>query len=110
MKYSTWIIFFSLVNCVSIFSGIPTGAKKAVIVVTTLGLLFVAIVLRAVEKKQREKLEKKKSEVKEIIQPQALDDVVEVIAEDVQEQVEEELEEMVAARPASSYEHETESY
>ena len=93
MKYSTWIILLSILNVITVFSGLPTGAKKIIIVITTLAFLFLAFVLRAIEKKQQAKIDLRKREIEEVMSPE-MDEVVEAVAEDVHDQVEEEIQEL----------------
>ena len=93
MKYSTWIIVLSIANLVTIFSGFPTGTKKGIIVAVTLILIFIGLILRAIEKKQEARIKQKK-QVLEQNYDQSLDQVAKAIAEDIHEQVEEEIEEI----------------
>ena len=106
MKYSTWIIVVSIVNVITLFSGFPTGTKKGIVVVTSLILIFIGLILRAVEKKQAERIKQKKQALEQAYD-HSLDQVAEAIAEDIHEQVEEEIEELTHQEPITHHDQET---
>lgn len=106
MKYSTWIIVVSIVNVITLFSGLPTSTKKGVIVVTALILIFIGLILRAIEKKQAERIKQKKQALEQTYD-HSLDQVAEAIAEDIHEQVEEEIEELTHQEPITHHDQET---
>lgn len=108
MKYSTWIIVVSMVNVITLFSGFPTGTKKGIIVVTTLILIFIGLILRAVEKKQADRIKQKKQVIEQAYS-HSLDQVAEALAEDIHEQVEEEIDEITHQEIITSHDQEINS-
>ncbi len=93
MNYSTWIIVLSIVNVIAIYSGFPMGTKKAIIVVTTLGLLFIGFIFRAVEQRQRKKILERKQAIKNAYRP-SIDQVAEEVAHDIHARVEDEIDQL----------------
>ena len=106
MNYSTWIIILSTANAITIFSGFPTGTKKVIILVTTACLLFIGFILRAVEKKKRERIEYKKQLVEASFDT-TMDQVATAVAKDVHTQVEEEIEEITHHENIQHHDQET---
>lgn len=93
MNYSTWIIVLATINIITLFSGFPTGTKKGIIVATTLCLLFIGFIFRAIEQRQRRKILEKKQALTRAYNP-IIEQVAREVAEDVQEQVEEEIDQI----------------
>jgi hypothetical protein len=106
MKYSTWIMALSTINIVTLFSGFPTGTKKIIIVLATAGIIFIGLILRAIEKKQQARIEQKKRAVVQTY-PESLSAVAQAVAEDVHEQVIEDIAEIIHKETTSHYDKET---
>lgn len=102
MNYSTWIIVLSLANVIAIYSGFPMGTKKAIIIATTLGLLFIGFIFRAIEQRQRKKLLEKKQAIKNAYSP-SIDQVAREVAHDIHERVESEIDQL--SHQDQSYNH-----
>jgi cell division protein FtsW (lipid II flippase) len=90
MKYGTALIVIAVVNLITIFSGIPTGWKKVLIILTTLCLVALGIMLRAIAKTRAERIRKQAEHV-ESLTSQDLQEITEEIVHDVTEHVEEEI-------------------
>lgn len=56
MNYGNWIIAIGIINIFTIFSGLPTGTKKLVFVVTTLALILIGMIVRAIAKRKKQKV------------------------------------------------------
>lgn len=93
MNYSTWIIVLSLANVVALYSGFPMGTKRAIVIVTTLGLLFIGFIFRAIEQRQRKKILEKKQAIKNAYSP-TIDQVAKEVAHDIHERVEDEIDQL----------------
>jgi flagellar biosynthesis/type III secretory pathway M-ring protein FliF/YscJ len=90
MKYGTVLIVIAMVNLITIFSGLPTGWKKVLIILTTLCLVAMGIMLRAVAKTRAERIRKQAEQV-EKMSSQDLQEITQEIVNDVTEHVEEEI-------------------
>lgn len=90
MNYSTWIIVLSLANVIAIYSGFPMGTKKAIIIATTLGLLFIGFIFRAIEQRQRKRLLEKRQAIKNAYSP-SIDQAARGVDHDIHDQVESEI-------------------
>lgn len=106
MNYSTWIIILSGANAITIFSGLPTGTKKIIILITTALLLFIGFVLRAIEKKKRERIEHKKQLIESSLDT-TIDQVATEVAKDVHARVSEELDEITHHEANKHHDQET---
>lgn len=93
MKYSTTLIVLSLVNFIVIFSGFPTSWKKFLITITSILILLIGWILRALAIKKQARAEKKASEINQQFS-EPIKEIVEELAEDVTEQVEHEIEKL----------------
>lgn len=56
MNYGNWIIAIGIINFLTTFSGLPTGTKKLVFVLTTLALIFIGMVVRAIANRKKQKI------------------------------------------------------
>lgn len=99
MNYGTWIISLAIINVVTAFSGLPTGTKKAVFVLTSLVLLAIGLILRAIEKRRAERIREKKEQVEELSREE-IGEIADSVAHDVHESVEEDIESMTSAGTA----------
>lgn len=109
MNYSTWIIVLSVINSITIFSGFPTATKKGIIVATTLVLIVIGLILRAIEKKQAARIKQKKQVIEHAYE-QSLDQVAHAIAEDIHDQVTEEIDEITHQEIITHHDQETLSH
>lgn len=98
MNYSTWIIGLSVINTITVFSGLPTGGKRLVIVITTLALLFIGFILRAVEKKKKDRMEYQKEVLKKTLDTN-IDQVAEELAQNIHQRIEQEIDEITHHEP-----------
>lgn len=69
------------------------GTKKVIIIVTTLGLLFIGFIFRAIEQRQRRKILERKQAIKYAYSP-TIDQVAEEVAHDIHARVESEIDEL----------------
>ncbi len=93
MNYSTWIILLASINVITIFSGFPMGTKKVLIIITTLCLLMVGFIFRAIEKRQRKRILEKKQAMTRAYDS-GIDAVAKEVARDVHEQVVQEIDQL----------------
>ena len=91
---------------VTVFSGLPTGTKKVIIVLTTALLVFIGFVLRAIEKKKQERIEQKKQLVEQNLDG-ALDQVASAVAHDIHTKVEAEINEITHHETIKHHDQET---
>jgi glucose-6-phosphate-specific signal transduction histidine kinase len=66
------------------------GTKKAIVIVTTLGLLFIGFIFRAIEKRQRKRILERKQSISRDYKS-GIDAVAEEVAHDIHNQVEHEI-------------------
>lgn len=102
MNYSNWIIGLGIINLVTIFSGFPTGSKKIIIIISTLILVFIGLVLRAIAKKKQARIKKEKQTIEETFEP-IIDQVITEAVTDAELQVEEELAEITHTDSQRNY-------
>ena len=93
MKYGISIIILALVNVLTIYSGIPTGSKKGIIIITTLCLLAIGWMLHTIEQKRGRRVKDKKNEIETMMAPE-IAEVESQIAHDVVDHVEHEIDMM----------------
>ncbi len=98
MNYGTWIISLAFINIITVFSGFPTGTKKLIFIVTTLALLAIGFMLRAIEKRRMSRILEKKQRIEELSREE-LDQVATRVASDLEEQIEGEIDEIASKRP-----------
>jgi Flp pilus assembly protein TadB len=98
MNYGTWIISLAFINIITVFSGLPTGTKKLVFIVTTLALLAIGFMLRAIEKRRTSRILEKKQRIEELSREE-LDQVATRVANDLEEQIEGEIDEITSKHP-----------
>ncbi len=103
MNYGIWIIILAIINILTAFSGLPTGSKKLIIVLTTLILLGMGLMLNAIERRRRQKIEQRK-QVVETMMKEEIEEVAKEIAHDVEGHVEEEIEHITHHEP-HTHEH-----
>lgn len=90
MKYGTTLIVLGIVNILVIFSGLPTGWKKWVIVITSLCFITLGWMLRTLAKERAKKISSKVQEIEQVAREE-LAEITHEITHDVSHQVEEEI-------------------
>lgn len=90
MKYGTTLIVLSIVNFATIFSGFPPQWKSVIITLTSIIILFIGWVLRALAQKKKMRAEKRVIEIQKQYQD-SLDETVEELTQTIAEQVEKKL-------------------
>jgi cytochrome c biogenesis protein CcdA len=55
MKYGTTLITLGIVNVLVIFSGLPTGWKKILIIIASALVIIIGLIFRTVAKKRKER-------------------------------------------------------
>jgi flagellar biosynthesis component FlhA len=93
MKYGTALIVLGLVNVIAIFSGIPTGWKKVVIIITTGCLVLLGWTLRAIAKSKARKIHSKAAAI-EAAAREEMAQITEEITQDVSHKVEQEIDQL----------------
>ena len=104
MNYGIILMVFGLFDTLIIFSGLPTGWKKALILIISLGIILIGWIIYATAKHRKEKITKKKQVIEEVMH-EDLSQITHAIAHDVQETVEQELEEITEAAEHAHHHH-----
>jgi hypothetical protein len=90
MKYGTTLIVLGIVNVLVLYSGLPTGWKKGIIIVTSVCLILLGWMLRTIAKRRAQKIHTKVTEI-EHAAAEELAQITQEITHDVSHQVEEEI-------------------
>ncbi len=93
MKYGTALIVLGLVNVITIFSGFPTGWKKVIIIVTTVCLILLGWMLRAIAKSKARKIQSKAAAIEAAAQEE-MAQITEEITHDISHKVEQEIDQL----------------
>jgi flagellar biosynthesis component FlhA len=93
MNYGLSIIVLSILDILVIFSGLPTGWKKAFILIISLALLLIGWMIRTVEQRKKLRAKMRAESIEESFSPE-LETVAHTIAHDVSENVEYEVQEI----------------
>lgn len=97
MKYGTTLIVIAVLNVLVIFSGIPTGWKKVVIIATALVIAFVGWVLRAAAARKRQRAMQRAQGLEQEL-PDDFNAVADLVAHDVANRVEHEIDRIQGQR------------
>lgn len=90
MKYATVIMVLSALDIVVLYSGLPLGWKKGIIVVSSIILLFTGWILRAIYQRRKDRAAARARAIQESMAAE-MDQVATTIARDVAGQVEQEI-------------------
>ena len=94
MKYGNFLIAMGIITIITTFSGIPTGWKKVIILITSLLVMIIGWIIYTVAKSRAKRRAEKVQAFEQTITPESYEEMAEEIAEDVAEQVEEEIDRM----------------
>jgi len=90
MKYGTTLIVLAIINSFTIFSGLPSGWKKGIIVITSIFVVLIGWIVRSIAQKKLARTRKRVRAIEtELAEP--LIEVVEELAEDVVNKVEKDI-------------------
>jgi type VI protein secretion system component VasK len=90
MKYGKILIVLGAVNIFAIFSGLPTGWKKFIILGVSILVITIGWILRTIAQKRKERALAQVAMIEQEVQEE-INDLAEEIVADVQEQVEDEI-------------------
>lgn len=103
MNYGLSIIILSILDILVMFSGLPTGWKKAFILIISLAFLLIGWIIRTVEIRRKNRAKMRAESIEDSFLPE-LEKVAHTIAHDVSEHVEYEVQE-IAETPEALHHH-----
>jgi hypothetical protein len=101
MNYGIIVIVLAIVDILTIYSGLPTGWKKALVVIVSLVLLAAGWMLHVIAKKRALRVHRAVAEIETRDAP-IMNDVADEVAFDVAHQIEEEIDQIVES---TNHEH-----
>ncbi len=90
MKYGKTLIFLGIVNVLVIFSGLPTGWKKFLILGVSLLIIGIGWILKTIAKKRKERAMQQASMIEQEAQRE-INEIADEIVADMNERVEHEI-------------------
>jgi len=90
MKYGTTLIVLGFVNVLVIFSGLPTGFKKILIIATSLVIITIGWILKTIAKKRKERAMVQATIIEQEVQEE-INDIADEIVADASEHVQDEI-------------------